>query len=536
MTLDLVIRGATVVPGDGPSLTADVSIASGAIVGVEPLVTDRHKDDSPAAAHVMDATGLLLCPGFVDLHAHSALSPFVDPLQAPKLAQGFTTEVICPDGLAPAPVSRDRWQDRRDYLRALEGPGPEEWEWESVEEYLAALDGTRPATSLVSSAAHGAIRDLVVGPDDVAPTAAQVREMRAHVRAAIEAGARMLSFGLVYLPGAHARQDELVAVAEEAAVAGIPIVPHVRNEGAGLLDAIGEMLEVARRSGAPLHVSHLKALADERMIPRLLELLEEASEELPVTFDQYPYGAGSTLLASVLPRWTQEGGADATLARLDLPGDRARIEADIATGLPGWENLLGTLGPDRISIVAAAPPNEEAVGRTLADLARERDPACDDKLQAAVDAALDLLRGSRLDVTMILHYAGEDAVREIARHQLQLVGSDGIFGPRPHPRLWGTAARFLGRYALRDGLVPLEEAVARLTARSADLLGLSDRGRIAPGLRADLVLLDPDRFVDTATYDVPCGPPDGVVGVWVAGERVWQDGVPTGARPGGVVR
>jgi N-acyl-D-amino-acid deacylase len=157
-------------------------------------------------------------------------------------------------------------------------------------------------------------------------------------------------------------------------------------------------------------------------------------------------------------------------------------------------------------------------------------------LQAGVDAALDLLLESRLDVTMILHYAGEDAVREIARHRLQLVGSDGIFGPRPHPRLWGTAARFLGRYALREGLIPVEDAVARLTARAADLLGLSDRGRVAPGLRADLVLLDPERFVDTATYDDPCRAPDGVVGVWVAGERVWRDGAPTGARPGGVVR
>ena len=195
--------------------------------------------------------------------------------------------------------------------------------------------------------------------------------MRAHVRAAIDAGARMLSFGLVYLPGAHAQPDELVAVSEEAAAAGIPIVPHVRNEGAGLLDAIGEMLDVARRSGAPLHVSHLKALADERMIPPLLELLDEASSDVQVTFDQYPYGAGSTLLASVLPRWAQEGGADATLERLARPADRARIAEDIEAGLPGWENLLGTLGPDRIAIAAAAPPNEDAVGRTLAELARD---------------------------------------------------------------------------------------------------------------------------------------------------------------------
>ena len=535
MSVDLLIRGATVHPGDGSASVADVSVAGGRIVAVERLVSNQHEVAPPPAREVVDGTGLLLCPGFVDLHAHSALAPFADPLQVPKLAQGFTTEVICPDGLAPAPVTAARRGDRRDYLRALEGAGPEVWGWETVTEYLDALDATRPATSLVPSVAHGAIRDVVVGAADIAPSAAQLREMRAHVRDGIGAGGRMLSFGLVYLPGAHAGTDELVALAEEAAAGGIPIVPHVRNEGHGLLDAIREMLDVARRSGAALHVSHLKALADERSIPPLLELLDEASAELDVTFDQYPYGAGSTLLASILPRWAQEGGAEATLERLGRRPERERIAADVAAGRPGWENLLGTLGPEQITIASAAAPCEGAVGRTLADLGRERGPARSDASRMALEAALDLLCESRLDVTMVLHYAGEDAVRAIASHRLQLVGSDGIFGARPHPRLWGTAARFLGRYALRDGLLPVDEAVARLTSRAADRLGLADRGRIAPGLRADLVLLDPDRFVDTATYDDPCRAPDGVVGVWVAGERAWRDGAPTGARPGGVV-
>ena len=178
---------------------------------------------------------------------------------------------------------------------------------------------------------------------------------------------------------------------------------------------------------------------------------------------------------------------------------------------------------------ARSGPNETEVGRTIEEIAADRgdDP---------VTAALDLLRESALDVTMILHYASDDAVRTIARHRLQLVGSDGIFGARPHPRLYATAPRFLGRFALREGLIAVEEAVARLTARAADRLGLGDRGRVEPGKRADLVLLDPARYVDTATYVDPCRVPDGVVGVWVDGVRAWKDGAPTGARRGGVVR
>ena len=484
----LVFRGADVFPGEGPSFRADVGVAAGRIVAIGEAL----------AGEVVEAHGLMLCPGFVDLHAHSALEPFRDPLLTPKVLQGFTTEVICPDGLGPAPVP-DR-EARRAYLRALEGDGPEEWTWTTFAEYLDALP--RTTTTLVPSAPHGSIREFCDG---------DVEAMRRETRLAFEAGARMLSFGLVYVPGAFAGTDELVAVATVAAELGAPLVPHVRNEGHGVLDAVREMVEVAERSGARLHVSHLKCIADEALLDPLLELVDAAG----ATFDQYPYGAGATLLAALLPPWAQHGGADATLARARDPGTRRRIGHDVEHGLPGWENQLGTLGPERIVVE----------GRTIAE--RGGDP---------VETVLDLLLESDLAAPMILHYAGEEAVRTVARHRRQLVGSDGIFGAHPHPRLYASVPRFLGRFALRERLLPVEEAVARLTARAADLLGLEDRGRIEVGKRADLVLLDPARYVDTATYDEPRRSPDGVVGVWVAGESVVRDGRVTGARPAGVLR
>jgi N-acyl-D-aspartate/D-glutamate deacylase len=335
------------------------------------------------------------------------------------------------------------------------------------------------------------------------------------VRLGLEAGARTLSYGLVYIPGAYAGSDELVAVAREAAAVGAPLVPHVRNEGAGLLEAVGEMVDVARRSEAPLHLSHLKALSGDALVAPLLELVDEAAAGIDVTFDQYPYGAGATLLASLLPAWAQAGGAAATLERALDPEARRAIARDIREGLPGWENLLGTLGPERIVVH----------GQTLADRGGD-----------VVDIVCDLLLESGLAAPMILHYASDDAVREIAAHRLQLVGSDGIFGVEPHPRLYGTAARFLGRLAIREGLMPVQEAVARLTARAARRLSLSDRGRIEHGLRADLVLLDPSTYIDTATYEAPQQSPPGVLGVWVAGQAVVRDGAVTGARPGGVLR
>jgi N-acyl-D-amino-acid deacylase len=319
--------------------------------------------------------------------------------------------------------------------------------------------------------------------------------MRREVSLAFEAGARTLSFGLVYIPGAYADTDVLVGVAEVAAELGEPLVPHVRNEGAGVLDAVREMIEVSERSGAPLHLSHLKCLADEALLEPLLELVDEAG----ATFDQYPYGAGSTLLAGLLPRWAQEGGAAETLARIRDRELRRRIREDVANGLPGWENQLGTLGPERVVVF----------GESLAH--RGGDP---------VDTLCELLLETELAAPMIIHYASEEAVRLVARHPRQLVGSDGIFGENPHPRLYGTAARFLGRFCIREGLLPVEEGVARLTERAARLLGLSDRGRIEVGKRADLVLLDPELYVDTATYDDPKQSPPGVAGVWVAGRRV----------------
>jgi N-acyl-D-amino-acid deacylase len=463
------------------------------------------------------------------MHAHTALESFRDPRLEPKVAQGFTSELINPDGLAPAPVSEDRLKARRDYLRPLEGPGPERWTWSTFAEYLDALADTRPANTLVPSIGHNAVRDFIMGGANRQPGREELRRMREEVRLGLEAGARTLSFGLIYMPGAFSQTEELVELAGEAAPFGAPLVPHVRNEADGVLEAVGEMVEVARRSGAPLHLSHLKVVGTPDLVEQLLELLERARADIDITFDQYPYGAGSTVLSSVLPTWAQEGGPSDTLARLADQDQREAMQRDTEQGLPGWENVYKACGAEGIVVTHAAGQGAEVIGKTLAEIGEER--GCD-----AFVAAMDLLGETDLDVTMIDHYATEETVRTIFRHPLQLVGSDGIFGDRPHPRLYGTAARVLGRYAIKERLIPVEEAVTRLTARAADRIGLTDRGRIGEGLRADIVLLDPARFIDTATYDDPKRIPDGISRVFVAGRTVWADGASTGLLPGNVLR
>jgi N-acyl-D-amino-acid deacylase len=520
---DLLIKGARVFTGSGPALQADVGVADGRITAVDPDLPTE------SAGEVLDAAGLMLCPGFIDMHAHTALEPFRNPQLVPKVAQGFTTELINPDGLAPAPVSEERLSDRRDYLRPLEGPGPERWTWSTFAEYLDALAETCPATTLVPSIGHNAVRDFVMGGANRRPDREELRRMREEVRLGLEAGARTFSFGLIYMPGAFSQTEELVELAKEAAPFGAPLVPHVRNEADGVLEAVGEMVEVARRAEAPLHLSHLKVVGNADLVEPLLELLEHARADIDITFDQYPYGAGSTVLSTLLPPWAQEGGPSDTLVRLADPDQREAMQRDIEQGLPGWENVYKACGAEGIVIAHAANHRAEDAGKTLAEVGEER--GCDPFV-----AAMDLLRETGLDVTMIDHYATEETVRTIFRHPLHLVGSDGIFGDRPHPRLYGTAARALGRYALKEELISVEEAVARLTARAADRIGLSDRGRIREGLRADLVLLDPAHFIDTATYDDPKRIPEGIRRVFVAGRTVWAEGAPTGVLPGNVLR
>lgn len=524
--VDLLLRNATIYPGDAEPRPGDVAIDDGVIVAVDPGL--RHE-----AARTIDLEGLSLAPGFVDMHAHSALRSFEDPLLTPKLLQGFTTEIINPDGMGPAPVTDERLADRMTQLALSEGPGPPEWPWRSIDGYIAELERTRPAITLCPFVPHGAVRDTVLGGVQRAPNSAELRAMRSEVAKGMEAGAWGISFGLVYTPGAYADREEVVAVSTEVGRFGGLISVHMRGESHNLLEAVEEMIDVSRLSGAPLHLSHLKVLGRRNAwkLEPLLEMIDRALEQgVDITFDQYPYGAGVTLLSALLPPWAHNGGIEQMAARLR---DRSTVNRLLhALGDPGAgpESFYYQCGPEGIVVIdcgSDGPP--DVVGRTISEIASARDVEPE-------RVVIDVLLETGMSALVILHYADESVVKAIARHPAMLVGSDAVFAATPHPRLWGTAPRFLGSYAIREGIVTVREAIDRLSFRAARRVGLNDRGEIARGQRADLVAFDPHRVIDRATYDQPELSPSGIEWVIVRGAVAVDPDGPTGARRGQVAR
>ena len=524
--VDLLLRNATLYPGDAEPRPGDVAIDDGVIVAVGVHLR-------PNAARTIDLRGLALAPGFVDMHAHSALRSFEDPLLTPKLLQGFTTELINPDGMGPAPVTTERLADRMAQLALSEGSGPPAWPWRSISEYLDHLEETRPSITLCPFVPHGAVRDTVLGGAQRAPTPDELLSMTREVAKGMEAGAWGISFGLVYTPGAYGDRDEVVAVSTEAARYGGLLSAHIRGESHNLLNAVEEMIDVSRRSGAPVHLSHLKVLGRRNAwkLEPLLNLIDGAiAEGVDITFDQYPYGAGVTLLSALLPPWAHDGGITGLKARLRDRSTADRLIRALGDPDAGPESFYYQCGPEGIVVTDCGPDGpENIIGRTLAGIASDRNVEPE-------RVVIDLLLETGMSALVILDYADESVVKEIARHPAMLVGSDAVFAARPHPRLWGTAPRFLGRYAIREAIVNVREAVARLSYRSARRVGLNDRGEITKGLRADLVVFDPDTVIDKATYDEPDRAPAGVEWVIVGGEVAVDPDGPTGVRNGQVSR
>lgn len=526
---DLLLTGGTVIDGTGaPAYRAEVALRGDRIVAIEPAGGKLAESRA-----TLDITGLVLTPGFIDMHAHSDLAVLTDPAHLAKVAQGVTTEVLGQDGLSYAPVNDAVLAQVRRQIAGWNGnPADTVFRWRSVAEYLDCLDRGM-AVNAAYLVPQGTLRMLVVGTENRPATPAEIEQMCAILATSMRAGAMGMSSGLTYTPGMYADTAELAALCRVVADLGGYYSPHTRSYGHGALAAYREMLDLARSTGCPVHLTHatMNFAENAGRAGELLALIDAAlADGCDITLDSYPYLPGATTLAALLPSWSAAGGMDALQVRLSDPAVRERIREEVEErGSDGCHGVPIDWHTIQVSGVAA-PELSELVGRTIADLALERGVP-------GAEVFFDLLVRDQFATTILQHVGHEENVRAIMQHRVHTGGSDGILvGARPHPRGWGTFPRYLARYTRELGVLGLAECVHHLTGRPAARLGLSDRGVIRVGAAADLVVLDPATVQDTATYEEPRQAPTGIRHVFVNGAPAIWDGARTDSRSGRALR
>ena len=515
---DLLIKGGRVVDGAGQTWFRGS-------VGVTGDTVTVLRDDVSylRAGRVIDAGDSVICPGFIDMHSHSDLMLLSDPRHEAKLRQGVTTDALGMDGLSYAPTSPARLEELLTYLAAVNGVPPTDVRWGRVSEFLDLLD-RRIACNVVYFVPHAAIRVEAMGWDDRLPTEAELARMQELARQGMRDGAFGFATGLTYPPGAYSDTDELVAVCQAIREYGGFYMTHARYSlGDRLLDPFREAINIGQRSGLPAHISHYHNPVD-GMGERMTALVDEARNGgIDVTYDQYPYAAASTVLHSLLPYWVHAGGPGMLYRRIQQQSIRDEMGDSVE---PQWGLTL----EHYIFSHVGSEKNKEWEGRSLVDLAQHQG-------KRMVDAICDLLLEENLDVAFVARTGNENNIRAIARHPAQMVGSDGLLtGGQPNPRTYGTFPYVLGQFVREEGLLRLEEAVRKMTAIPAQRLGLKDRGLIRDGMKADLVIFDPERVEAKATFDQPRQYPEGIDYVIVNGQVVIDQGVHTGALPGRALR
>jgi N-acyl-D-amino-acid deacylase len=515
---DILIRDGRVIDGTGQTWSRASIGVTGDTVSVL-----RGDTSAMAASRFIDASGYVVCPGFIDMHSHSELMLLSQPSHEAKVRQGVTTEVIGMDGLSYAPSSPANLELLLGYLAAVNGTPPPDVRWGSVKEFLDLFDA-RASCNVAYFVPHAAIRVEAMGWEDRAPTAAEMGRMQDLARQGMRDGAFGFSTGLTYAPGAYSDTDELVAVCRAIREFGGFYLTHARYSlGDRLLDPFREALTIGRQARVPVHISHYHNPVD-GMGAKMVALVDEGrNADIDVTFDQYPYPTASTVLHSLLPYWVHAGGPAALMQRIK---DR-RIRDEVGDSVdPQWGMTLDHYIFSHIK----SDRNKEWEGRSLTDLAKSRGVRM-------VDAICDLLIEEDLEVAFVARTGNPDNIRTILQHPAQMVGSDGLLtGGHPNPRSYGTFPYILGQLVREEGVLRLEEAVRKMTAIPAQRLGLKDRGILRDGMKADLVLFDPRRVASNATFDEPRQYPEGIDYVMVNGQLIIDHGGHTGAMPGRALR
>ena len=518
---DLLIKGGDVIDGGGnPSFRAAIAVDG------DSLLVLRGDTSSVEAARVIDASGMAVCPGFIDVHSHGGLIILAEPRHEPKVRQGITTELIGVDGNSYAPFRSRRdfgwWLDLNS---GLDGNPELPGEWSTVSEYLAMFD-RKVAVNIAYLVGNSPLRIGAVGWDERPHTGSEMEDMKALLRESMEEGAFGMSTGLDYPPGSYADTDELVELSEEVARLGGIYHTHVRYKlGDKYLDPNKEAIEIGRRSGVPVHLTHL--FRRPAMHPGgalgLLELVEDArAEGLDVTFDCFPYPYGGTRVLIFFPEWAHNGGPEKLMEVLRSPDARERLRRDVAPRYGRWDDVWLTYFKQ--------PHNKRFEGKAVAEVADMlgKDP---------VDALCDLLVEEDLQTSYVAAGPDAETLRDFIVHPLYMVGSDALMlGDFPPPMAYGTFPVILQNLVREERKLTLPEAVRKMTSYPAQRLGINDRGLLRDGLKADLVVLDPGTVTAHATRDNPKQFPTGIEYVIVNGVVVVDRGEHTGALPGRALR
>jgi N-acyl-D-amino-acid deacylase len=529
-TYDVVITSGVIYDGSGGApYVADVGIKDGRIAAIGQL--------QPDADVVIDAQGLAVAPGFINMLSWANESLIEDGRSQSDIRQGVTLEVMG-EGWSMGPLNK---QMKR-AMRYFQGDIKFSVEWTTLGEYLEYLVKKGVSTNVASFVGAATVRAYAVGYQDRPPTSEELKQMRKLVGRAMQEGAVGVSSALIYTPGLYARTDELIALAEVAGEYGGMYISHIRSEGNRLLEALDELITIARKANVAVELYHMKVAGKSNWdkLDAMIERIEKArAEGLKITADMYNYTAGATGLDAAMPPWVQEGGYQAWVARLKDPKIRKRVLKEMTTPTDEWENLYLLAGtPENIILVGFKNERlKHLTGKTLAEVAKMRG-------KSPAETAIDLVIEDYSRVGTVYFLMSEENVkRQIKLPWVSFCSDAGSLAPEgvflksnPHPRAYGSFARLLGKYVRQEKVITLAEAIRRLTSLPADNLKLDRRGKLKKGYYADIVIFDPETIIDHATFEKPHQYATGMLHVFVNGTQVLKDGEHTGAKPGRVVR
>jgi N-acyl-D-amino-acid deacylase len=513
---DVLIKDGTVYDGSGGDpIQADVGIKGDRIVAVGKLDRDQ-------AVKVVDASGLAVAPGFINMLSWAVVSLIADGRSQSDIRQGVTTEIFG-EGTSMGPLNNEMKQ------RAVRAQSDIKYAitWTTLAEYLTYLEKRGISPNVASFIGAATIREHVLGQEDVQPTSEQMEQMRELVRREMAAGALGIGSALIYAPGTYARTEELIELCKVAAKYHGKYISHIRDESQRIFEAVEELIRISREAGLPAEIYHLKTAGARNWdkIDAVIARVEKARQEgLKITADMYLYTASSTGLSSGIPAWAHSGGDQALFKRLQEPASRARIAKEMRARRPMPETLLVGFRSEKL---------RPLIGKTLSEVAAMRG-------EDEVDTALNLILEDRSRISAVFFLMNEENVKTILRRPWVSIGSDGaslapegvFLKTSTHPRAYGNFARLLGKYVREEKVIPLQEAIRRLTGLPATNLGLDRRGFLKEGMFADVVVFDPATVIDRATYENPHQYSAGMKQVFVNGTQVLKDGEHTGAKPG----